>query len=141
MADTNNERVGKALALLAEGLAPFVDRECGLKALGVDWENAVPVKGPARRPTRSSCLRTMTRTWREVFERDLGRMERNYVSELIDARNRWAHQEMFSSDDAYRALDSVERLLQAISAGEQATEVGRMKHDLQRRRYRRRRGG
>ena len=43
-------------------------------------------------------------------------MERNYVRELIDARNRWAHQEPFSSDDAYRALDSAERLLQAISA-------------------------
>ena len=62
-------------------------------------------------------------------------MERNYVSELIDARNRWAHQESFTSDDAYRALDSAERLLLAINAGEQATEVGRMKHDLQRRRY------
>ena len=56
-------------------------------------------------------------------------------SELIEARNRWAHQETFTSDDAYRALDSAERLLQAISAGEQAAEVGRMKHDLQRRRY------
>ena len=30
MADTNNERVGKALALLTQGLAPFVDRECAL---------------------------------------------------------------------------------------------------------------
>ena len=77
----------------------------------------------------------MAAEWRPVFERTLGRMERNYVSELIDARNRWAHQEPFSSDDAYRALDSAERLLQAISAGEQAAEVGRMKHDLQRRRY------
>src|SRR5262249_30598009 len=65
----------------------------------------------------------------------LGRMERNYVSELIDARNRWAHQETFSSDDAYRALDSAERLLLAVNAGESAAEVGRMKHDLQRRRY------
>src|SRR4051794_21945005 len=46
-----------------------------------------------------------------------------------------AHQEPFSSDDAYRALDSAERLLQAISAGEQAADVGRMKHELQRRRY------
>ena len=77
----------------------------------------------------------MAATWRDVFERTLGRMERNYVSELIEARNRWAHQETFTSDDAYRALDSAERLLQAISAGEQAAEVGRMKHELQRRRY------
>jgi predicted AAA+ superfamily ATPase len=134
MADTNNDRVGKALSLLGEGLGPFVDRECGLK-YGLDWENAVPGDGVPSKTDIQFLLRTMTSTWREVFERTLGRMERNYVSELIDARNRWAHQEPFSSDDAYRALDSAERLLQAISAGEQATDVGRLKHDLQRRRY------
>jgi predicted AAA+ superfamily ATPase len=134
VADTNNERVGRALALLSEGLAPFVERECGLK-YGLDWENAVPADGVRSKTDAQFLLRTMTSTWREVFERTLGRMERNYVSELIDARNRWAHQEVFSSDDAYRALDSAERLLQAISAGEQASEVGRMKHDLQRRRF------
>jgi len=134
MADTNNERVGKTLSLLAQGLAPFVDRECGLK-YGSDWENAVPGDGARSKTDVQFLLRAMTSTWREVFERTLGRMERNYVSELIDARNRWAHQELFSSDDAYRALDSAERLLLAVNAGEQATEVGRMKHDLQRRRY------
>jgi len=134
MAVTNNERVGQALALLAQGLAPFVDRECGLK-YGMDWENAVPGEGARSKTDIQFLLRTMTSTWREVFERTLGRMERNYVSELIDARNRWAHQETFSSDDAYRALDSAERLLLAINAGEQAAEVGRVKHDLQRRRY------
>ncbi len=134
MADTNNERVGKALALLGQGLGPFVDRECGLK-YGLDWENAVPGEGARSKTDVQFLLRTMTSTWREVFERTLGRMERNYVSELIEARNRWAHQESFTSDDAYRVLDSAERLLQAISAGEQAAEVGRMKHDLQRRRY------
>jgi predicted AAA+ superfamily ATPase len=134
VADTNNERVGRALSLLTTGLAPFVDRECGL-VYGMGWENAVPANGPASKTDAQFLLRTMTTTWREVFERTLGRMERNYVSELIDARNRWAHQELFSSDDAYRVLDSAERLLQAISAPEQATEVGRLKHDLQRRRY------
>jgi hypothetical protein len=134
LAETNNERVGKALSLLVGGLAPFVDRECGLK-YGTDWETAVPGEGLRSKTDAQFLLRTMTSTWREVFERTLGRMERNYVSELIDARNRWAHQEPFSSDDAYRTFDSVERLLQAISAGEQASEVGRMKQDLQRRRF------
>lgn len=134
MADTNNERVGKALLLLADGLAPFVDRECGL-VYGEKWEETVSAPGPAAKTDIQFLLRTLTSTWREVFEKTLGRMERNYVSELIDARNRWAHQEPFTSDDAYRALDSAERLLQAISAGEQAASIGRMKHDLQRRRY------
>jgi predicted AAA+ superfamily ATPase len=134
MADTNNERVGKALALLGQGLGPFVERECGL-VYGMDWENAVPGDGARSKGDVQFLLRTMTSTWREVFERTLGRMERNYVSELIDARNKWAHQETFSSDDAYRALDSAERLLLAVNAAEPAAEVGRMKHDLQRRRY------
>ena len=31
----------------------------------------------------------------------LGQSERSLVSELLDARNRWAHQEAFSTDDAY----------------------------------------
>ena len=56
MADTNNERVGKALALLGEGLAPFVDRECGL-VLGPTGRTPSKSMGPARRPTRSSCSR------------------------------------------------------------------------------------
>jgi predicted AAA+ superfamily ATPase len=134
MADTNNERVGKALALLAQGLAPFVDREC-TRALGSRWEDAVQGTGAPSKTDIQFLLRAMAATWRDVFERTLGRMERNYVSELIDARNRWAHQETFTSDDAYRALDSGERLLRAVSAGEQSAEIGRMKHDLQRRRY------
>src|SRR5207244_13427355 len=110
---------------------PCVDREWGLR-YGTDWENAVPGDGARSKSDIQFLLRTMTSTWREVFKRTLGRMERNYVSELIDARNRWAHQEPLSSDDAYRALDSVERLLQALRAGETATEVGRLKRDLER---------
>ncbi|MEZ5098673.1 MAG: Swt1 family HEPN domain-containing protein [Thermoleophilia bacterium] len=134
MADSNSERVGSALGVLAQGLAPFIDRECS-SALGLDWPNAVQGVGQASRTDVQFLLKAMAALWREAFERTLGRMERNYVSELIDARNRWAHQEAFSSDDTYRALDSAERLLQAVNAGEQAAEVARMKHDLQRRRY------
>ena len=37
----------------------------------------------------------------------LGRAERSLVQELRDSRNKWAHQEPFSSDDADRALDSI----------------------------------
>jgi predicted AAA+ superfamily ATPase len=55
--------------------------------------------------------------------------ERSIVSELRDVRNKWAHQEAFSSSDAYRALDSMERLLTAVSA-EQASEIGQMRMDL-----------
>ena len=135
MADTNNERVGKALALLSRGLAPFVEREC-TKALGESWENTIETRGPVSKSDTQFLLLVMRSEWHGVFHRMLGHAGRSYVSELIDVRNDWAHQGAFSSDDAYRALDTVERLLQGVSAGEQAAEVGRMKHDLQRRRYR-----
>ena len=56
------------------------------------------------------------------------------MSELRDHRNKWAHQEPFSSDDAYRALDSAGRLLSAVSAPE-ADEIEKMKMELLRVRF------
>ncbi|MGQ9725322.1 MAG: DUF499 domain-containing protein, partial [Tepidimonas sp.] len=53
------------------------------------------------------------------------------VQELRDWRNKWAHQEPFSSRDAERAMDSMERLLTAVSAKE-ADEVERMMLELRR---------
>src|SRR5438093_8093167 len=67
-------------------------------------------------------LRLMWDSWNDVFRKTLGQAERSLVSELRDVRNRWAHQEPFSSDDADRALDSAERLLAAVSAP-QADEI------------------
>ena len=40
--------------------------------------------------------------------------------ELRDVRNKWAHQKAFSTDDAYRAIDSVSRLLAAVAARSRA---------------------
>jgi len=44
-------------------------------------------------------------------------------------RNKWAHQEAFTTDDAYRALDSIARLLTATSAAE-AQEVEKQKQEV-----------
>ncbi|MGH9125226.1 MAG: Swt1 family HEPN domain-containing protein, partial [Acidimicrobiales bacterium] len=49
-------------------------------------------------------------------------------------RNKWAHNDAFSADDAYRALDSIERLLVAVDA-RQAPEVGRAKEELMRAKF------
>src|SRR5439155_15151668 len=76
-------------------------------------------------------LKLMWEGWNDVFGRVLGRAERGLVSELRDHRNKWAHQQTFSSDDADRALDSMARLLTAVSAP-QADEVGKMKMELRR---------
>ena len=76
----------------------------------------------------------MWATWNEVFRTILGPADRSLVSELRDHRNKWAHQESFTSDDAYRALDSVGRLLAAVSAP-QSDELERLKMELLRVRF------
>jgi hypothetical protein len=60
--------------------------------------------------------------------------ERGLVNGLRDVWNRWVHRRPFSSDDACRALDSVARLLPAVSARE-VDEVERMKRGLLRVRF------
>ena len=137
---SNDERVGKAIRLLAEGLAPFVDRECRAK-FGDDWPVAVqrmetrggPRPGPPRKVNPGDAkflLKVMWDEWRTIFGKKLSRSDRNYVSELRDVRNAWAHNEPFSTDDALRALDTAKRLLESVSAGVQANEVGKLHQDL-----------
>ena len=82
----------------------------------------------------AALLRVMWASWNDVYRDVLGQAERSLVSELRDVRNRWAHQESFSSDDAYRALDSTHRLLTAVSSPE-AGEVENMKMELLRVRF------
>ena len=142
MAITNHERVGKAMELLREGLGAFVEREIA---------TAHPTTNPARETYRylndrklasrpipewdaHALLRLMWDSWNAVFRDTLGHAERNYVSELRTARNKWAHQQSFSTDDAHRALDSTHRLLTSISAPE-AAEADKMKMELLRLRF------
>src|SRR5439155_11272446 len=80
-------------------------------------------------------LRTIWDEWQSIFRNVLGQTERTYVSELRETRNRWAHQDAFSGDDAYRSLDSIHRLLLAVSAADEAVEVDKMRQDLLRSRF------
>ena len=142
MAATNYERVGKGLELLRAGLAPFVEREFrnryNDKALAEAQRILASDRPDSGKPIETwdaaMLLRLMWEAWNEVFRAILGHAERSLLSELREARNRWAHQEPFSSDDAYRALDSMTRLLTAISAPE-AEELERMKMESLRVRF------
>jgi hypothetical protein len=138
MALTNRDRVGKALDSLSSGLAPYVERE--LKAVfDTKWTDALKdstPKAPAGKKALALnladtqiLLGAMWNHWNDVFTRTLGHAERSLVSELRDVRNRWAHNEAFAGNDAYRALDSVARLLTAVSAP-QAADVEQMRMDL-----------
>ncbi len=144
MAITNHERVGKMLELLTAGLQPFVERE--LKTTEApNWfaeakkslaDAQLQLLGTPEMPQwdAAAILVTMWNEWNNVFRKTLGHAERTLVSELREVRNRWAHQRPFSTDDAYRALDSAARLLTAVSAPE-ASEVERMKMELLRVRF------
>jgi len=140
MAISNRERVGRALELLREGLAPFVEREvkeaARAGALSIESvrrfvEDPMLREKPISEWDVAGLLRLMWETWNPVFRKTLGQAERSLVSELREWRNKWARQEPFSSDDADRALDSMARLLTAVSAP-QADEVNRMKLELRR---------
>jgi len=142
MAQSNLERIGKALELLNEGLKPFVERELRA-AYGENWiakAGLLDVHAPAAKKDKAprfdtqALLAAMWDQWNDVFKKTLGQAERSLVSELRDVRNKWAHQEGFSTDDAYRALDSMHRLLTAISA-EQGADIDRQKQEILRVRF------
>ena len=143
MAITNHERVGKALDLLKAGLGPFVQREIQ-GAIESGRQDAHKLRRFADDPLLADKpipewdvagqLKLMWESWNDVFRNILGPAERGFVGELRGHRNRWAHQERFSSDDAYRVLDSVGRLLAAVSAP-QSDELEKIKMELLRVRF------
>jgi predicted AAA+ superfamily ATPase len=143
MAITNQERVGKALELLKEGLRPFVERELKAQHAQMWFDQAkasvgesLSLFGTEAQPKWeiATLLAVMWNQWNVVFRKTLGQAERTLVSELRDVRNKWAHQNPFSGDDTYRALDSASRLLTAVSAP-QAAEIEKVKMELLRVRF------
>jgi predicted AAA+ superfamily ATPase len=136
MAQTNRDRVHRGLDLLLEGLTPFVEHRLTV-TYGENWRVVAAKTLQGTKEWHASdghldvqaLLILMWDGWQEAFRAVLGYAERNIVSELRTVRNKDAHQEVFSTDDAYRALDSIQRLLQAISAP-QAADVERAKAEL-----------
>ncbi|GAB2470412.1 Swt1 family HEPN domain-containing protein [Luteococcus sediminum] len=140
MAMNNRDRVGKAFDLLSEGLLDEVDEVMTQAYKTADWP-AAWAKEDAQR--RGGPLRTLTKHDVQVqlraiteqgyhFKDVLSRAQQGFASELRETRNLWAHNEPFSSDDASRALDTIERLLHAVGAVDSAEDVRKLRVDLQR---------
>ncbi len=140
MAQTNYDRVGKALEVVNSGLKPFVERELK-SAHGNNWfatvkqilsNTRIQIGGDAQSPhwDTAGLLKVLWECWNDVFSKILGRAERSLVSELIEVRNKWAHQKTFSTDDAYRAFDSMHRLLNAVNAAKEADEIDKQRAEL-----------
>jgi len=121
MVISNRDRLDRAMGHLAGGLGPFVNRQMA---------TAFPEAG--QRYSLSDprfLLRVVTDEWR-IFRDQLSRVEQGFATELRDAGNRWAHGDPFSDDDTYRTLDTIERLLTAIGAADQAREVRSLRLDV-----------
>jgi predicted AAA+ superfamily ATPase len=132
----NSERVGRGLDAVRDGIQPICEATW-LAHFGEDWLNIIHNRdrgayGAADPTDVSFLLKGMQNSWQEVWRHQFGPAERAYTTELRDFRNSWAHQNQFSTDDAYRMLDTAERLLQAFSAVEQLKIVQGLKRDLQR---------
>ncbi|AVH65111.1 ribonuclease III [Nostoc sp. 'Peltigera membranacea cyanobiont' N6] len=131
MAISNRNRIETALIYLNQGLHPYVEQEMR-KVHGEGWlkiaisclsDNQSLKRNPEDilHDDISELLKVIIGQWNQVFKRKLGHGERALVSEIIEVRNKWAHEingKRFSTDDTYRALDSIARLLKAISASE-----------------------
>jgi len=141
MAISNHERVGRALKLLQEGLYPYFEREMiatytqqwPLRAAKYFDKDSVAVQ-TSLKTDLYDFLKYMWQEWNDVFRKTLGKADRSLLSECQDIRNTWAHNPTFTTDDAYRALDTISRLLTAISAPE-ADQVEKQKQELMRLRY------
>jgi hypothetical protein len=66
MAVTNHERIGRALTLLTQGLAPFVARECKA-SYGDGWIGRVARNERANPHDAQFLLGVLADEWREVF--------------------------------------------------------------------------
>jgi len=144
MAKSNRDRVSEVMDTLKEGLGRFVLREYkqyykGSRYLieleqilrqnsGYYLREALTTEQQALAGFDAPAwLKAMMFNWNDVFRTRLSHAERSYVSELLTARNNWAHQAAFTNDDAYRVADTATRLLEAVGAAQQvqvARDIG-----------------
>ena len=136
MVMANTERVSKALGLLRDGLGPACE-DTWRGFYGDDWLQRVNSRlhSPESDPSIGDVaflFKGMKATWNEVFGHGFPAAVRSLVFEVSDVRNRWAHQKQLSTDDTVRALDSMERVLEAFGNSDQRDEIRSLRRDLMR---------
>lgn len=138
MAISNRDRVSKGLEVLREPLLTYVETQLQ-SHLGKSWADEVSSRLKTRLDTDHSgaykwdnyaLLRTIDVFWNDVFTHSLDRTHRSWVFEIIDVRNKHAHDHPFSSDEARRGLDTIGLFLEAISASEYAQAIKKIQYDL-----------
>ncbi|MDZ7733029.1 MAG: Swt1 family HEPN domain-containing protein [Acidimicrobiia bacterium] len=97
MVESYRAEVGAVLETLAEGLAPFVDRNMSAFFDGEDWIVTAATRMGKPEPVLATAtdpafqLEVMIRWWGPVFARSLPTAARDNIHELRAARNAWAH--------------------------------------------------
>lgn len=141
MAKSTRHYVFEGMELLPEALIPFVEKRLDSSMSGhwqvelMDRVSGLKANGGKINWDQQALLKTIMFLWKEAFSAVLGHSERSYVSELLEVRNRLSHNETFTYDDAERALDSMRRLMESISAGETAEQIGKMRDTILRTKY------
>src|SRR3954470_1571740 len=148
MAISNRDRIGTMFELLSPALDDFIARAVASELPeGASWSALVAMKDKKRgvegkaydkrdpqvqlRMLTENIPHNLKRGW-YPFDDAIGRVGQGYSKELREARNDWAHNKSFSDDDAYRCLDTAERLLVAIGAPSVADEVKAIRLGLRR---------
>jgi len=143
MAKSTRQHVFEGMELLPEGLIPFVEKRLE-SSLSGHWQVEVVQRVQGLKPNsqgtaiawdQQGLLKAMMAFWKDAFGTVLGHPERSYVSELLDVRNKLAHNENFTYDDAERALDTMRRLLEAVSASEVAEKISASRDTILRTKY------
>ncbi len=151
MALSNRDRIDRMFHVLAPALDDFISSVIGQAdpALGAEWTKLVQAKdlkngapvGKTYDPldpqvqfrmlTEGNITSGYKQGW-YPFNQAVGRAGETFASELREVRNEWAHNGSFTDDDAYRALDTGERLLKLIGASAEADDVRSIRLNLRR---------
>lgn len=120
---SNHARVGRALYLLKIDLDSFIPRV--FLAYHQDEASNVlhQLLGQYRDPQKpflnmktQDLLSVMQSSWWDVFDRSLAGIEPSLVREVALAHEVWANRQAFTSEAAYQVLNSIQRLLAAMSS-------------------------
>jgi len=145
---SNRDRIGKMFELVAPALDDFIARSVASQlSANASWTSLVALKDAKKGIEGKTYdaldpqvqLRMLTENiphhiasgW-YPFDDAIGRVGQGYAKELREYRNDWAHNRSFSDDDAYRCLDTGERLLAAVGAPAVADDVKAIRLGLRR---------
>lgn len=136
MEKTYTDYINADLDVLDQSLQVYVENRLKHR-YGDKWYEClhtnIRIQGDKVQWDTQAILNTMIKQWNDTFQAELGYSGRNLVGELKEWRNAVAHRsplKPITSDDAYRAVDTIWRLLSLIPLPE-AQEVRAIRDVLQ----------